>query len=133
MIATRIVVGYGSMVLLASAVALGEGARGEPSAEVKQAFQECFTKSGVKVEAGSRPDLTEEQRRRVGSCLRAKGIPSPRGGEGRRGPPPNREAMKACLGEAGVSLPEPAARGDRPVMDDATRSAFEQCRAKLGE
>lgn len=133
MIVTRIVIGYGSMVLFASAVALGEGERREPSAEVKQAFQECLTQMGVAAEAGARPNLTGEQRQQLGSCLQAKGVPSPRGGEGRRGPPPNHEAMKACLNEAGVSMPKPSARGERSVMDEATRSAFEKCRAKLGE
>lgn len=129
---TRMMLGYGSMMILVSAVALGEGGRREPSAEMKQAFQACLTQIGVAVEAGSRPNLSEEQRQQLGSCLQAKGVSAPRGGQGRRGPPPDHEAMKACLAEARVSLPEPSEPGQRPVVDEATRAAFDRCRAKVG-
>lgn len=124
-----------SALLFAAGVITGIEARGqrgprELPPEAKAAFQACFREAGVEVNEGERPNPTTEQREKVRSCLDAKGIsPPPHGGRGHHGGP-EFEKMKACLQEAGIAKP---AKGERPERNEATKAAFEACRAKLNE
>ena len=120
-----------TMMALAGVAAEGADRRHGPSAEDRAAFQACFAAAGVTVSEGERPQLSDDQRAQVDSCLQAKGIQRPpRGGEGGPGRHGDFAKMKACLEEAGVTLPKPE-RGQCPQFDDATKAAMDACRAKL--
>lgn len=122
-----------AIVAAASAGAAAEGRhhRHEPPAEVKAAFDSCFSELGVQKAEGERPRLSEEQRKKMRACLESKGVQRPhRGPWGHHRHPRKSAEMKRCLEEAGVKLPEPGS-GERPKLDDAAKAAMRDCRKKM--
>lgn len=120
------------LTTLASVAILGSFAQAdeprgfrEPPAEVKAALQACAAQVGVTFTEGQRPELTDDQKQQMRSCMEAKGMKGP--GRGHR---EDFAKMKACLADAGVSLPE-RVPGQRPQFDDATRAAMAACREKI--
>lgn len=99
----------------------GHGHGRPPGLAGPDAMKACVSAAGVTVTEGQRPELTDEQKSSVKSCLDAK-----------------ESAMKSCLSAAGITMPEPPQPGQRPPagqkppeMDSATKAAIDQCRTQV--
>lgn len=96
-----------------------------------EAMKECAAELGLSlpepgegtIAAGSRPQISEENRAKMRQCLESK---RPAGSEG--GPnQQDRQQIEACLTAKGVTIPEPSQSGERPRLDEATRTALREC------
>lgn len=79
----------------------------------------CATNAGVTFTEGEKPTITDDQKTQIKSCMDSL-----------------ETSMKTCLTAAGVTMPDPPKKGEKPSgpppkMDDATKTAIDTCRTQV--
>lgn len=122
---------------LSASLALAQDSRGRGprgGGAPPEVVKECAAELGISlpepgegtIAAGSRPQISEENRTKLHQCLESK---RPDGASGRHGGPSDaeRQQVDACLTAKGITLPEPSEGAERPRLDEATRTALREC------